>query len=171
MRGLTLISTAVSVLALAVSGAGFLPVKLAYNGSASAPIGFYWVDDKPVANGDYVLIWMPDSVETLIETRQYLPPIMPLIKRIAAAEGDVVCRLDWQILIDGVTAAVSLSKDKAGRPLPVWQGCVVLSARQIFLLQPHPDSFDSRYFGPVDRSLIIGRAVRLQRPWRKDEQE
>lgn len=171
MRGLTLISTAVSVLALAVSGAGFLPVKLAYNGSASAPIGFYWVDDKPVANGDYVLIRPPAPVETIIETRNYLPPNAPLIKRVAAVEGDVVCRLERQISINGITVAVALPEDNAGRPMQVWQGCVVISLQQIFLLQPHPHSFDSRYFGPIARSLIIGRAVLLRWPWRKDEQE
>jgi len=171
MRGLALILTAVSVLALAVSCIGMMPVKLAYNGSASAPIGFYWVDGKPAAKGDTVLIRPPNSVKTIIETRHYLPPNVPLIKRIAAAEGDVVCRLDRRVLIDGVTVAVALPKDKDGRPLPVWQGCMALSARQIFLLQPHPGSFDSRYFGPVDRSLIIGRAARLRWPWRKDDQE
>jgi len=171
MRRLTLIATAVSVLALAFSGAGFLPVKLAYNGSASAPTGFYWVDNRSAVKGDYVLIRPPKSVETIIETRHYLPPNVPLIKLIAAAEGDVVCRLDGQILINGMTVAVALSRDRASRPLPVWYGCVVLSARQIFLLQPHPDSFDSRYFAPVDRSLIIGRSIRLRWPWRKDDQE
>ncbi len=171
MRGLTLTMTAVSVLALAVSGTGSMAVKLAYNGSASAPIGFYWVDGKPAEKGDFVLIRPPISIKTMIETRHYLPPNVPLIKRIAAAEGDVVCSLDRQILIDGVTVAIALPQDKAGRPLPAWQGCAVLSARQIFLLQPYPDSFDSRYFGPVDRSLVIGRAVRLRWPWRKKDQE
>lgn len=171
MRGLTLIATAVSTLALAVSSTGSMPVKLAYNGSGSAPIGFYWIDGKPAAKGDYVLIRPPNTVETMIEARHYLPPNVPLIKRIAAAEGDIVCRLDRHILIDGVSVAVALPKDKAGRPLPVWQGCVALSERQIFLLQPHPGSFDSRYFGPVDWALIVGRAVRLTWPSRKDDQE
>lgn len=171
MRSLALTATAVSVLVLAVSCAGFLPVKLAYNGSASAPTGFYWVDTRPAEKGDYVLIMPPRSVETIIEPRRYLPSSVPLIKRIAAAEGDVVCRLERQVLINGVSVADALPEDKAGRPLPVWKGCAVLSAQQIFLLQPHPESFDSRYFGPVDRSLVIGRAVRLWWPWRKDDRE
>ena len=171
MRSLTLIATAASVLALAFSVTGFLPVKLAYNGSASAPVGFYWVDGKTATKGDYVLIRSPKAVEKMIEARHYLPPNVPLIKRIVAVEGNVVCRADERILIDGVTVAVALPKDKAGRPLPTRQGCVVLSARQIFLLQPHQESFDGRYFGPVDRSLIIGRAVRLRWPWRKGYRE
>jgi len=36
-------------------------------------------------------------------------------------------------------------------------------------LQDHPQSFDGRYFGPVDRRLVIGRATMLRLPWRKHE--
>lgn len=171
MRSLTLITTASSVLAVLVSGTELMPVRLAYNGSASAPIGFYWVDNRSAVKGDYVLIRSPKSIEAISETRRYLSPNVPLVKRIEAAEGDVVCRLNRRILIDGVTVAFALREDKAGRPLPAWLGCVVLSARQIFLLQPHPESFDGRYFGPVDRSLIIGRSIRLRWPWRKDDRK
>jgi type IV secretory pathway protease TraF len=33
---------------------------------------------------------------------------------------------------------------------------------ELFLLNSsHPASFDSRYFGPLDRSFVIGKAVPL----------
>jgi len=107
---------------------------------------------------------MPTSVRNLVKTRHYLPPNVPLIKRIAAATGDVICRIGQRILINGAAIVIARTKDNAGRSLPNWRGCIVLSRRQVLLLLPHPDSFDGRYFGPVDWSLIIGRAVRMQFP-------
>jgi type IV secretory pathway protease TraF len=45
--------------------------------------------------------------------------------------------------------------------LPRWAGCAVLSADQIFVMNQAPASLDSRYFGPLSRSSILGRAVPL----------
>ncbi|MBV9079344.1 MAG: S26 family signal peptidase, partial [Methylobacteriaceae bacterium] len=56
---------------------------------------------------------------------------------------------------------------RRGRPLPVWQGCVVLTADQVFLMNPdRPDSLDGRYFGPLGRNTIVGRAEPL---WTDEE--
>lgn len=165
MRIVALSAMAIPVLALAAASVAELPTKLVYNGSASARIGFYWIDNVPVGRGDFVLMDVPDRVRNLVETRRYLPPGMPLIKRIVAVGGDEICRRKRQILLDGVTVAVARNEDRLGRPLPAWQGCKVLREDQIFVLQLHRDSFDGRYFGPADRSLIIGRAIWLRLPW------
>ncbi|CAN0597380.1 unnamed protein product, partial [Laminaria digitata] len=37
--------------------------------------------------------------------------------------------------------------------------------------QDHPKSFDGRYFGPIDRRLIIGRARLLRFSWWKGRDE
>jgi conjugative transfer signal peptidase TraF len=158
---------AIPVLALAAASIAELPTKLVYNGSASARIGFYWIDDAPVGRGDFVLMDVPDRVRNLVETRRYLPPGVPLIKRIVAADGDEICRRNREVLLGGVTVAVARNEDRLGRPLPAWQGCRVICDDEIFVLQAHPDSFDGRYFGPVDRSLVIGRASWLRLPWQK----
>ena len=170
MKRIVVIFAAVPVLALAVASAVSLPTKLIYNGSPSAPVGFYWIDDHRAERGDYVLVRVPDRVRNLVEERRYLPPDTPLIKHIAGADGDRVCRRDREIVIDGVTVTVARYEDGLGRDMPVWTGCHILRERRVFLLQQHPQSFDSRYFGPVDRSLIIGRATYLRPPWRKREQ-
>ncbi|WP_265518224.1 S26 family signal peptidase [Nitratireductor luteus] len=164
MRLVTISATAVSMLALAAASIAELPTKLIYNGSASARIGFYWIDDAPVGRGDFVLMIVPDRVRNLVETRRYVPPGMPLIKRIVAVGSDEICRRKREILLDGVTVAVARNEDRLGRTMPAWQGCRVLREDQIFVLQAHPDSFDGRYFGPVDRSLVIGRAIWLRFP-------
>jgi len=170
MRRLSLLGAAIPVLALAVASFVSLPRKLVYNASASAPIGFYWIDQERVSRGDYVFVRLPERVRKLVEERRYLPPDVPLIKRIAGIAGEKICRRGQEILIDGVTVAVAQRSDGLDRELPKWQGCHILTQSTVFLLQDHPQSFDSRYFGPVDRSLIIGRAARLRFPWRKREQ-
>jgi type IV secretory pathway protease TraF len=48
--------------------------------------------------------------------------------------------------------------DAVGRPLPAWSGCFRLAANDIFVLSAGPDSFDSRYIGPVDRAQVVGSA-------------
>ncbi|MDZ5696732.1 S26 family signal peptidase [Chelativorans sp. M5D2P16] len=157
----------VSVLVLVAASIAELPTKLVYNGSTSARIGFYWIDNAPVGRGDLVLMEVPERVRNLVETRRYLLLGVPLIKRIVAVGGDKICRRKREILLDVVTVAVARNEDRLGRPMPSWHGCRVLREDQIFVLQAHPDSLDGRYFGPVDRSLVIGRATRLRVPWQK----
>ena len=158
------------MLASAVASFVSLPNKLIYNGSQSAPIGFYWIDQEPVLRGDYVFVRIPERVRKLIQDRRYLPPKVPLLKRVIGLTGDRSCRPDEQVLMNGKAIATALKRDGAGQKLPDWQGCHSLSEENIFLLQDHPHSFDGRYFGPVDRALIIGRATRLRYPWRKRHQ-
>ncbi len=167
-RGM-LLATALPVLALVAASAVSLPKKLAYNASKSAPVGFYWLDDRPIERGDYVFVHVPERVRQLVESREYLPPDMPLIKRIAGVEGDEICRGGDEIRINGESVARAQISDGLGRPMPVWRGCHLLHERRVFLLQDHQQSFDGRYFGPVDRRLIIGRATRLRLPWWKYE--
>ncbi len=167
MRRIWLLATVISVLALAVPSFVSLPKKLIYNASASAPIGFYWIDQEPILRGDYVLVSVPERVRDLVEERQYLPPDVPLVKRVVGVEGDRICRENRLIMINGSVESVALRRDSEGRKLPIWSGCKTLGRNDIFLLQDHPLSFDGRYFGPVDRRLIIGRATKLRFPLRK----
>jgi type IV secretory pathway protease TraF len=96
---------------------------------------------------------------TLAEARHYLPGGTLLIKRVAARLGDIVCRHGPLVTINGRPIARARSADVMGRPLPRWIGCRRLNAALAFLLSTDPDSFDSRYFGPVDRRQILGTAL------------
>jgi Signal peptidase, peptidase S26 len=44
--------------------------------------------------------------------------------------------------------------DKMHRVLPIWKGCIALSSTEYFALGRHRNSFDSRYFGPIERKQI-----------------
>ena len=170
MRRTWLLATAVPVLALAVASLVSLPKKLIYNASASAPIGLYWLDKWPVRRGDYVLVRVPDRVRNLVKERGYLPPDVPLLKRVVGLNGDRICRQGEQIFVNERLVATAKRHDGQGRDMPAWHGCHILTEQTIFLLQDHPQSFDGRYFGPVDRRLIIGQATRLWFPWRDREE-
>tara|TARA_B100001939_G_scaffold92972_1_gene79703 strand:- start:6589 stop:7104 length:516 start_codon:yes stop_codon:yes gene_type:complete len=164
-----LVCTTIPVLALAIVSTISLPKKLIYNASASAPIGFYWLDRRPISRSDYVLVRVPERVRKLVEERGYLPADVPFIKRVVGVDGDVICRRGETVSINGNPVSRAEKADGLGRPLPDWQGCHILTEQTVFLLQDHPQSFDGRYFGPVDRRLVIGRATMLRLPWRKHE--
>ncbi|MEQ8165802.1 MAG: S26 family signal peptidase, partial [Alphaproteobacteria bacterium] len=64
--------------------------------------------------------------------------------------------VDWNAM------AEARDLDRAGRALPVWQGCQSIGDGEVFLLNwQHPDSLDGRYFGPLPQSAVIGRAIPL----------
>lgn len=165
-----LISTALPVLVLAVASLVNLPKKLIYNASASAPIGLYWIDNRPVERGDFVLVRVPERVRNLVAERRYLPPDVPLLKRVVGMNGDRICRRGEEIFVNGMVVATAKRRDGQDRDMPDWHGCHILTEHTVFLLQDHPQSFDGRYFGPVDRRLIIGRATRLRFTWRNREE-
>ena len=159
-----------SVLALALSALGLIGFAalarpapwLVWNASASAPIGLYRVVPDNAARGDLVLVHAPDSARQLADERHYLPSRVPLVKRIVAAGGDNVCAANNAIFINGRLAAERLRTDHLGRPLPHWSGCHLLDKDEVFLLMKGvADSFDSRYFGPIPTTAIIGRLVPL----------
>lgn len=133
---------------------------LVWNITHSVPTGLYWVSNKSALTvGDRVAIAPPPALRKLLAERGYLPIGVPLLKRVGAAPGQTICRDGSDLMIDGKLAAPVRMRDRAGRPLPVWTGCIVLGADEVFLLnEAQPDSFDSRYFGPLSADAVIGKA-------------
>ncbi len=132
-----------------------------YNASGSAPLGFYYLENRLPGLGELAVIKPPPALELMIVASGILPPSVSLVKQIAAVGGDQVCRSDepsGTISINGKVVAETFEKDRSGHPLPVWRGCLKLVQGEYFLLQPHPYSFDSRYFGPVISCDILGVA-------------
>ncbi len=134
---------------------------LVWNASASVPIGFYAVQPLDTPNvRDLVVLEPPSALGDWLLERGYIGADVPLIKHVAALSGQCVCRIGVTISIDGKPVATAKEMDRFDRPLPVWQGCHLLTDDQIFFLNPHTEaSLDGRYFGPLPRDTIIGRAV------------
>ena len=83
------------------------------------------------------------------------PPDILLLKRVAAAGGDLVCARGGEVTA-GRRVVTARGSDRRGRPLPSWRGCVRLKPHEIFLLGDTEASFDGRYFGPVSTREVAG---------------
>lgn len=159
----------------ALARASFVPpvTHVVYNPSDSVPVGWYHI--TPTASpprslrvGSIVLVHLPADSAALAAQRGYLPARIPLLKRVGAVAPQHVCIVNRELRIDGAPVATLLAADRMGRPLPSWQQCRPLAIGELFLLgATHPASFDSRYFGPIQASTVLGIAqpIRLeQRP-------
>lgn len=156
-----------SILALASLALGLIGLaaladpapRLVWNASASAPRGFYLISPiAVVTRGDLVLVALPDAPRRFAAARGYLPDGVPILKRIAATTDTEICADEHALSVAG-HAVPRLPEDRTGRPLPHWTGCRALDSDEVFLLMADvPDSFDSRYFGPVTTDRILGKA-------------
>lgn len=144
-----------------------------YNPSDSVPVGWYYI--TPTASpprslrvGSIVLAHLPADSAALAAQRGYLPARIPLLKRVGAIAPQHICIVNKELRIDDVPVVTLLTADRMGRPLPSWQQCRRLADGELFLLSANnPASFDSRYFGPIQASAVVGiaRPIRLeQRP-------
>jgi len=142
--------------------------RLIYNPSDSVEVGWYHVDPvnhragllpPPWSVGSIVLVQLPSAAAQLAAQRGYLPTRVPLLKRVGAIAPQQVCIDSGRVRIDGAPVAELLPADRLGRPLSPWQPCRRLEPGELFLLSAiNPASFDSRYFGPVCASAVLGVA-------------
>jgi type IV secretory pathway protease TraF len=118
---------------------------LACNDSASAPRGLYRVTHGAFQRGTFVILKMP-------------------LKRIAAVAGDTVQVTPEGSYINGklwpgsaIPGDVLANHWLAHYPF----GTFTLRPGQLWVLSHNPRGWDSRYFGPVDQSLVNATAEPL----------
>lgn len=151
------------VAAIGLSALTEVPPRIAFNPSPSAAQGFYLVrQTNALAVGDLVLVQVPEAFESMVVERRYIGPNVPLLKRIVALPEDHVCYRSGAVFINGRYVASTLRTDSAGRAMPIWRGCRTLDDHEFFALMKGVEtSLDSRYFGPLDRKLVLGTAEPL----------
>jgi len=108
----------------------------------------------PLQRGDIVVVQLAGPEE------------LPLLKRVAAIPGDEVLVLNNQVFINKKPTRGEVIARNAW---PVYQVAHrKLREGEFFVLGDNRDnSWDSVYFGPVQRENIIGRAVLRYAPWRR----
>lgn len=142
-------------------------LDLRINLTPSEPLGIWRIHPlaRPVRVGDLVFICPPQTADMAKALgRGYLRVGLcpggyaPLIKAIAASSGQRI-DIGRHVRIDGQELPQSslVSKDGKGRILTAFAGGTV-PAGQVFIHSSFAGSFDSRYFGPVPASGILGFA-------------
>jgi conjugative transfer signal peptidase TraF len=132
-----------------------------WNSSASVPVGLYRV--RPAGNHhvtELVAVRPPEPLVSYLNLNGYLPTGVPMLKRVLALPGQTVCRNGRTISVDGIEIGKASEHDRRGRPLPAWEGCDVVGAGELFLMNwQSATSFDGRYFGMMRATAIMGSAL------------
>lgn len=130
---------------------------------------FYWTEDvslRPsglyrcqpwsgeLEPGMLVSFRPPAAQEALVYEvlgRQKLPALW--MKQVVGRVGQTVCLQENTVTVEETVVAT--------RPLvqkyPHRDGCWTLQAHEVFVLGNHPRSWDSRYFGPIERATVQGQ--------------
>jgi conjugative transfer signal peptidase TraF len=148
-----------TILAAAIA---FKPLPLViWNASDSVPVGFYFVSKRQPQVGEIAVIAPPDWVQLYASSRGYLQSNVWLLKPVFANSGSLVCRFGIHVFVDGKHVTRAKIYDSRKRILLVWKGCRTLKSDEIFVLAKPRNSFDSRYFGPINRAQVIGTAIAI----------
>ena len=130
-----------------------------YPSSASLPAGLYMQSFETVRVGSIVAFPVPDVAQRYQELSGIdVSPGHLFIKPITAGPGDLVCSdPENGLVINDVFVAPVVTSDDQGRRLPIWHSCRWLRKSEFFVFSDAvTNSFDSRHYGPLLMSSIIG---------------
>lgn len=153
------------ILVIASVGFGALFVRhdapwVLQNVSQSSPLGLYIHTEEGPEIGAYLAFYAHGpGFERITNATGLLMPTVPMLKRIIAGPGDHVCYLpemDSFRINHGPDLGIQ-DRVFQGKELPLWRGCRALGGDEWFV---HSDrirnSLDSRFYGPVRASTIVG---------------
>lgn len=128
-----------------------------YNPSSSEPKGFYRLSALRPAPGRLIAFRVPRPGAAYAASHIPYVARTAILKEIAVGQGSNVCVRGGEIWIAGQPRAHVATKDHNGALLPHWLGCRKLAAREYFVFSNRiSNSYDSRYYGPVPASDIVG---------------
>jgi conjugative transfer signal peptidase TraF len=132
-----------------------------WNASESVPIGLYRLQPAhDLFVTELVAVQPPEPLASFLDLNGYLPAGLPMLKRVLALPGQTVCRSGLTLSVDAIEMGEARDRDGRGRPLPKWQGCRVVGAGELFVMNwQSANSLDGRYFGFLPASSVIGRAL------------
>lgn len=144
---------------------------LRFNFTDSAPRGIWAIQDVEFSSlwrGKIVAVCPPALPLVKKMGEQGLLPygycpeteVAPLLKAVGAVEGDIVTiRTGKPVMVNGEELPNTIAKN-TGVAWP--DGEYIVKRYQVWVFSTYnPNSFDSRYFGPVDPFSIKGEAIPL----------
>lgn len=81
------------------------------------------------------------------------------IKYVACMEGDTLNITNGEVRCNGKYLGSQIKKDSKGNVLPQFTYNGVIPKDKYFMWTPFAKSYDSRYWGFVDRNDILGKAI------------
>jgi conjugative transfer signal peptidase TraF len=130
---------------------------LLWNQTASEPVGLYVRSSRAPRPGVIIAFRAPTAAFPYADRRMGYLRSVPILKAIAAGEDDRVCTNGGVLVINGLRRGLVLDRDSYGDHLPTWRGCRELARGEVFVFSDRvPNSFDSRYYGPIRRTSIVG---------------
>ena len=86
-----------------------MPLKLIWNATASAPIGFYTVEPADALDApELVAVMPPEPLADFMVERGYIARGVPLLKRVLGLPGQRVCRAGRTITVNGIEMGEAL---------------------------------------------------------------
>jgi conjugative transfer signal peptidase TraF len=132
------------------------PVLL-FNQTPSEPPGLYIRTARSPTRGAVIAFKTPAPAFPYADKRMAFLHHRPLLKAVAAVGGDRVCTTGGELVVNGLARAPIAAVDRWGRALPHWIGCRRLNPSELFVFSARvPNSFDSRYYGPVPLGDVLG---------------
>lgn len=159
-------------LALATAGAAVF-IRAFAHPCISDSLPLKWVVAVPwgaVHRGDLVMFCPPLPVAREVVDRGYMRTRGPcpgnsltFLKLVAAVGGDVIAVDARGVSVNGrraLPSSVALARDPSGRPMSTQPyGVRRVPAGSLWVYGTNPGSFDSRYFGPIDRGDVRDKVI------------
>lgn len=151
MRSILLLS-----LLLAGFAGSFLPGRVSVTLTPSVKHRVWWLSKGTthVRHGQYVLFLLPTSnlagmaVPDTVVTGQDIR----VIKRVGCDEGEDLTRKGRDFYCGDEFLGHAKARSQQGETLTPFSFSGKIPSGKVFLVGDHPDSFDSRYFGLVEKS-------------------
>lgn len=129
-------------------------VKVVIPESESVNGTLFLLQDKNITN-DYVVFEY-----NKIDYKNYHNGKL-FIKKIGCDSGQHLLVQEYKVVCDGRIIAAKFIKNREGQVLPNYRYDGIIPNNEFFALGEHIQSFDSRYFGLVDKKQIINSARRI----------
>lgn len=139
-----------------------IPERLTY--SASDSVGYHLFFLKRIRNGSEI------RKNEIVMFQQNVPKDFHLncspcrlLKKVGCVEGETLKIIGDQFFCMDGAEIVSLGRakrfSKKGIPVESYKKSGIIPKGTFFAGAPHPDSYDSRYFGPVNREKVEAIAI------------